>query len=206
MRLKLPLVYFYGIMPGKYMTIWPVYIIDDNPAALQFKVAVDDARVIQGQGHIAKDAPNDLSRKRYITKEVRYRLHQRTFREKVLMVYQEQCALCKLRYKELLDAAHIIPDAKESSRPSIDNGISLCKLHHAAFDRFLIGIRPDFKIEVRNDILKEKDGPMLQYGLQAFHGTSIILPIDQASWPNRNFLKQRYEEFEVACRVCLTDS
>jgi len=52
----------------------------------------------------------------------------------------------------------------------------LCKLHHAAFDCFIIGITPDYKIELRKDILDENDGPMLQHGLKEFHGNRIILP------------------------------
>jgi hypothetical protein len=29
------------------------------------------------------------------------------------------------------------------------NGLSLCKIHHAAFDRGIIGIRPNYVIEIR---------------------------------------------------------
>jgi hypothetical protein len=41
---RVPLVYFYGIIPGQYYATWPVYIVDDNPDALSFKVAVDDKK------------------------------------------------------------------------------------------------------------------------------------------------------------------
>ena len=56
------------------------------------------------------------------------------------------------RKEELLEAAHIIPDVEPDGEPIVKNGISLCKFHHAAFDRLLQGVRPDYVIEVREDI------------------------------------------------------
>ena len=41
-------------------------------------------------------------RGRYVTSLVRRRLHQRSFRERVLRAYRDQCALCRLRHQELL--------------------------------------------------------------------------------------------------------
>lgn len=97
----------------------------------------------------------------YITATVRQRLHQRTFRERVMQACGEQCSLCRLRHGELLDAAHIIPDGRPGGDPIVQNGLALCKLHHAAFDRRFLGIRPDYMVEVRRDLLEENDGPML---------------------------------------------
>lgn len=47
----------------------------------------------------------------------------------------------------MLDAAHIIPDPDPDGHPEVSNGLSLCKFHHAAFDRRIIGIRPDNVID-----------------------------------------------------------
>ncbi|MEX1256760.1 MAG: HNH endonuclease [Gemmatimonadota bacterium] len=41
--------------------------------------------------------------------------------------------------------------------PTVPNGLSLRKLHHAAFDRHFLGIRPDHRILIRPDLLGEKD-------------------------------------------------
>ncbi|TFH46735.1 MAG: hypothetical protein E4G94_01800 [ANME-2 cluster archaeon] len=60
-------------------------------------------------------------------------LHQRGFRERVLLAYHTQCSFCRIKHAELLDAAHIIPDSEPKSLPVVPNGISLCKLHHAGF-------------------------------------------------------------------------
>jgi putative restriction endonuclease len=197
---KVPLIYFHGIIPGKYLAVWPVYIIGDNPNSLTFKVAADDkvnldfdSRKTANGSFISE--PLEEARRIYLTAAVRYRLHQRGFREIVLNAYREQCAFCSLRHLELLDAAHIIPDGDPDGEPTVKNGIALCKLHHAAFDSFLLGVRPDYIIEVRQDILKEKDGPMLLHGLQGLHQKKIILPHSQKLIPDPDFLDRRYQRF-----------
>jgi putative restriction endonuclease len=48
----------------------------------------------------------------------------------------------------------------------VPNGLSLCSLHHAAFDRNILGITPDLLVDIRSDILEEIDGPVLVHGLQ----------------------------------------
>ena len=103
-----------------------------------------------------------------------------------------------MKHRELLDAAHIIPDKEPEGEPIISNGIALCKLHHAAFDRFLIAVKPDYIIEVRKEILKEKDGPMLINALQDIHDSRIQLPTLRNHWPNPEYLEQRYAIFRKA--------
>ena len=117
-------------------------------------------------------------------------------RELVLSAYKDQCALCRLRHRELLDAAHIIPDTEPGGDPIVKNGIALCKLHHAAFDNFFIGIRPDFRVIVREDMLKETDGPMLRHGLQGLHNTKLIVPRRQNLRPDPELLERRWERFK----------
>jgi len=200
---KAPLVYFHGVVPGKYLTVWPVFIVGDEPENLTFKVAVDDLSVIGreweagAEGAGVSDTGTE-ARRSYITSSVRNRLHQRGFRERVLRAYREQCAFCRLRHLELLEAAHIIPDGEPNGDPVVNNGISLCKFHHAAFDRLLLGVRPDYVIEVRPDILKERDGPMLIHGLQGLHLKRIILPRYAQQRPNPDLLDRRYQRFREA--------
>jgi hypothetical protein len=104
-------------------------------------------------------------------------------------------ALCRFSHRRLLDAAHIIPDSEEGGVPAVSNGLSLCKLHHAAFDNFMLGISPDYDIQIREDVLVEHDGPMLVHGLQELHGQRIQLPHRQADRPSREALAWRYERF-----------
>ena len=195
-----PLIYLYGVVPGWYRPVWPVYVQHDDPAALAFHVAVDDPAVRQETTDsdptvsVAADAGSEV-RRRYITASTQLRLHQSAFRMRVLRAYQEKCAICRLRHPELLEAAHIVPDRDPRGEPTVTNGVSLCVLHHAAFDRHIVGIRPDYRIEIRTDILEETDGPMLKHGLQGFQGADIHKPHRPELWPRQDFLEERYQLF-----------
>ena len=195
---RTPIVYFYGIVPGKYMAIWPVYIVGDYPEKLTFKVAVDDVSYAKtNEIYTWSESSLETSepRRAYITATVRQRLHQRSFRERVLQAYEQQCACCRLRHQELLDAAHIIPDVEPAGVPEVRNGIALCKLHHAAFDSYFLAIRPDYIVEVRKDIMDEEDGPMLMHGLKGLHNNKIVVPASKRLLPDPALLERRYIDF-----------
>jgi putative restriction endonuclease len=200
MERKLPLVYFHGVVPGKYVATWPVFIVNDDPAKLAFSVAVDDATHI-GLSAFATDSggtaheDSDSGRRLYITTATKQRLHQRSFRERVLSAYRNQCAFCRLRHEELLDAAHIVPDTEPEGEPRVSNGLALCKLHHAAFDHYFLGVRPDYVVEVRPDILRERDGPTLVHAIQALHGVHLTVPAQSAFKPAVSLLEIRYKRF-----------
>jgi putative restriction endonuclease len=200
MTRQIPLVYFHAVVPGRYSAFWPVYVVGDDRRALAFRIAVDDAS--HADQSLAKHKRSSIAesmdegRRIYITATVLKRLHQTAFREKVLRAYRGQCALCRLRHRELLDAAHIIPDSEPEGEPHVRNGIALCKLHHAAFDSFFIGIQPDYKVVIRADVLAEEDGPMLLHGLQGLHGTELLIPRAEASKPDRALLEKRFVLFE----------
>ena len=169
MQRRLPLIYLFGVVPGQYMPVWPVYVVGDEAATLSFLVSVDD------QQHALPAAGEDSrvveARRAYVTVVTQRRLHQQTFRQRVLRAYQERCAICRLRHRELLEAAHVLPDGDPRGEPIVSNGVALCKLHHAAFDRYILGIRPDLVVDLRLDVLREADGPMLLQGLQGFQGS-----------------------------------
>lgn len=195
---QLPLVYFYGVVPGKYVAAWPVFIVNAEPEELRFTVAVDDAEYVgldpERTDWEAREGGEEV-RRRYVTSLTRVRLHQRAFRERVLEAYRRECAFCRLRHEELLDAAHIVPDAHPEGEPTVSNGMSLCRLHHAAFDRHFVGVTPDYELRVRPDILEEEDGPTLVHGLQALEGERLRLPRRRDDRPERELLERRWDEF-----------
>jgi len=197
---KTPLIYFHGVVPGKYLAVWPIFIVGDLIDQLTFQIAVDDMTYVHKMqevinGNIVRDS-DTKARRAYITYGVKHRLHQQGFRERVLTAYKDQCALCRLHHRELLDAAHIIPDAEPGGDPVVKNGIALCKLHHAAFDNFFFGIRPDFVVQVRRDVMTETDGPMLRHGLQGLHNTKLMTPRNLDLRPDPNLLSVRWKRFE----------
>jgi putative restriction endonuclease len=80
----------------------------------------------------------------------------------------------------------------------VPNGLALCKIHHAAFDANIMGIRPDYSIEIRPDVLVEIDGPMLLHGLQGVHNQRILVPRAVPLRPSVVFLEERYGIFRRA--------
>ena len=183
------------------MPAWPVFIVGDDERGLTFTVAVDDALALRRMDMLpfgsSVQADSEI-RRGYITRLVRQRIHQQAFRERVLHAYREQCALCRLKHGVLLDAAHIVADSDPEGEPVTSNGISLCKLHHAAFDKHFLAIRPDYVVEIRRDLLEETDGRMLKHGLQGLHQQHIILPSKENQRPNKMALEERYQRFRSA--------
>lgn len=192
MKHKLPLIWFFGVGPGAYLPTFPVYIVDEEPDQLQFIV---DAVT---HGAIEPRSALEETLKRYITVETKRRLHQPIFRATVLRAYDTRCAVCALGHSQLLDAAHIVPDREEAGVAAIRNGLSLCKIHHAAFDSHILGVRPDYVVQIRSDLLEEADGPMLRYGLQERHGQRLmVLPAARKERPARDLLEVAYETFRT---------
>ena len=138
------------------------------------------------------------ARREYATRAVLQRLHQQQFRRMVLTAYRDQCCICRLRHVELLDAAHILPDRHPKGEPIVTNGLGLCKIHHSAYDAHIIGIDPDARVHVREDVLHEEDGPMLRHGLQEVAGSRLVLPRRDDLRPNRDFLAERFDRFRAA--------
>lgn len=192
---KLPLIYFFGIERALYLPII-CQVTGDDPSSLTFNLVP-----VSEFGFTAIEAEVNLGilgsdTRKYAVGKVRRRLHQQRFRSEVLQAYQTKCAICRLRHKELLQAAHIIPDSEEHGVDLVQNGLSLCNLHHSAFDANILGIDPDLKVAVREDILVEKDGPMLEAGLRAFHQKSLmVVPRRKDLRPGRDNLAYRWERF-----------
>lgn len=198
-RRRLPLVYFLGIEKGRYRPFWPAFIVRDDPSALAVYIELHDAAttgIDLRDGDTSIDEPA-LDRV-YARRLTLQRLHQAAFRERVMRAYQHSCAICHLKHRELLDAAHIIADREVLGAPEVTNGLALCKIHHAAFDSHILGFRPDYVVEIRTDVLAEVDGPMLQFGLQATHGQPLVLPTRRADRPSPDLLEVRYSRFRQA--------
>ncbi len=134
---RLPLIWFVGVASGIYEPLYPVWVIGDDPVNLEFALALDEGQRFVTPGRIV-----DEDARRYVERVTKARLHQRVFRTQVLLAYDGRCTICTIRHAELLDAAHIIEDGKPHGQPVVPNGLSMCKIHHAAFDNKILGIRP----------------------------------------------------------------
>jgi putative restriction endonuclease len=193
LELELPLILARKIDTGVYVPIFPVYVVADDRERRQFVLALDESvRFLSDPLHLTDD------QRRYAQRIARTRLHQPEFRGRVIRAYSVQCAVCTLKHGELLDAAHIIADSEAGGLPVVSNGLSLCKIHHAAYDRNLLGVSPDYHVHIDGELLAEIDGPMLLHGLQEMHGRVLALPARKADQPDRDRLATRFDTFRKA--------
>ena len=160
MRRRLPVICLFGIVPGRYRPFYPVSVVADHPKQREFSLDLTEL----GARHLDDLASDELSRA-YRAQIVRSRMHQARFREAVMRAYHCSCAICRLKRSALIEAAHLVGDA-DGGEPVVPNGLALCKLHHAAFDRNILGVHPNLRLAIRQDVLEEIDGPMLLHGLQ----------------------------------------
>lgn len=186
----MPLILFRKEVANIYTPVMPVYVVDDYPEERTFLIALDESfTFLSDVRHLT--APQ----RAYALRLAKQRLHQPAFRTRVLVAYATECAVCSLKHGSLLDAAHIVPDGHERGTPTVDNGLALCKIHHAAYDQNMLGVTPDCEVRIAHDLLVEIDGPMLKHGLQEMHGRRLHLPSRTSDRPNRELLAWRYEQF-----------
>lgn len=132
------------------------------------------------------------------------------FRREVRRAYNSTCLFCGLRLPTSdsvrlpgVDAAHIVPWSQFDA-DIVGNGLCLCKLHHWAFDQYLLAVRYDnatgYSVVVTGTALAAfANEPAVLASLQAVAGPipHARLPHSQADWPRPQFLSQLYEELRV---------
>jgi putative restriction endonuclease len=191
-ELQVPIVYFIGTRPGWYKPVFPCYVREDDPAARMVVVAPGDLI-----GPIDDPAPipiDDPLERRYAVRQTRVRLHQARFRGRVVPAYNSQCAICRLKELRLLDAAHIVGDVEEHGEPVVRNGLSLCAIHHRAFDQNLVGVSPDYTVHLSPRLREDEDGPMLDL-LKGFHEVPLHVPTKTGDRPDPSRLESRFARF-----------
>jgi putative restriction endonuclease len=190
--LGVPLVYFVATRPGWYRAEYPCYVTADDPAAQH--VVVTPGRMV-GSVEEVEPMPIQTSVERaYAVRETRVRLHQGRFRAIVLQAYRDRCTICRLRELRLLDAAHIVQDVNPAGLAEIPNGLSLCSIHHRAYDQDLVGVSAEYEVHVAPRLVEDEDGPMLDV-LKEAQGRTIELPSKRAWHPDRTRLAERFERF-----------
>lgn len=109
------------------------------------------------------------------------------FRQKVLEAYNFRCAICGFELymggRSLgLEAAHI--KWHQAGGPDrVDNGLSLCSLHHKLFDRGAFKLDADWKLRVSQKV----SGPGLGSHLYPFEGKTLQLSPTYGQYPQAAF-------------------
>jgi putative restriction endonuclease len=190
--LRAPIVHFISTRPSYYRPIYPCFVTRDDAVARQ--VLISPGKMIGPLDEREPVPVDDPIERRYLFCETRVRVHQARFRARVVPAYSDRCAICRLKEVRLLDAAHIIGDLDERGEPEVSNGLSLCSIHHRAFDQDLVGVTPDYRVRVASRLLDEDDGPMLEL-LKTFHEQPIVVPARATLRPDRERLAVRFERF-----------
>ncbi len=191
---QVPLIYLMGIAPSVYALSAPVFVVQDMPAQRAVLVQIGSRATDLTPAGLR----SDVEVRRYALGEARYRLHQHQFRFSVLAAYQQRCTICALKERSLLQAAHIVNDTHDLGQPSVRNGLSLCAIHHLAYDRHVLGIDPAGTVHIASRLLDEEDGPMLRQGLQGFHLERISIPRRPQDRPDPDRLQLHYDGFLAA--------
>jgi len=133
--------------------------------------------------------------------EERVFVRDAAFRRTVVSLYQHQCAVCRLKIvgsnnQTIVDGAHIKPFA-EFRDDRFDNGLSLCKNHHWAFDRGWFSVDDNYRIIVCSDRFEE-ESPLGLRSLKDFNGEAILLPNQEAYNPRVEALQWHRSYWQIA--------
>lgn len=193
---KYPLAWLVGIRPANtifYYVRFPAFIARVDHRHSEFVIAIEEAALPVPID--AGDTDSPIIERRYSSRWTKSRIHQHDFREHVIGAYDIACAICDLPHAQLLEAAHIIPDAQDMGTPEVSNGLALCRIHHAAYDRNLIGIDAERRIHVAERARRleiERD----HFSLSTFESRHLThVPRSIRLQPDQNRLDRRFRAF-----------
>ena len=128
---------------------------------------------------------------------VKRKIRQAGFRG-IRELYEYSCAVCGKRRLDRsghpeVESAHIYPKEK-NGKDDWRNGISLCRLHHWAFEKGLFSIRDDYSIVIE-DRIRDDDN---YKEIISYEGKKIRLPNKKIFAPHSIYLSahRRIHEFK----------
>lgn len=121
---------------------------------------------------------------------VKQRLGQGAFRVLVTDAYRRRCAITGEKTLVALEAAHIVPFAKEQNH-DVNNGLLLRADFHRLFDVGLVGVTPDLNVRISPRIREAWSNGQVYYRLD---GKPVaVLPERGDMQPDRDRLKWHYD-------------
>jgi putative restriction endonuclease len=128
---------------------------------------------------------------------VKLRRGQDYFREAVLNNFGGRCGITGLAVRELLIASHILPwGTHVLERLNVRNGLSLSRLHDAAFDRGLVTFNDSLQLVLSPRLKAELSQRAVAENFGNYEGQPLSLP-DDAAPPDVSFLaKHRTKIFK----------
>ena len=146
----------------------------------------DEVSVVPKVGvKVTKNPPADGTESRA---NIKVRRGQDYFRTAVLNNFEGRCGVTGIAIRELLIASHILPwNSHPKERLNVRNGLSLSRLHDAAFDQGLITFDDDLKMILSASIRDALDNKAAEDYFGAYEGKPLQLPED-AALPEPKFL------------------
>ena len=156
-----------------------------------------EMEIIPKQGvHVRKRPPSGPTE---TTANVKQRRGQEYFRDAVINNCGGRCVLTGLTVRELLIASHILPwGTHPEHRLNVRNGLSLSRLHDAAFDRGLIAFDAKLRLVLSPRLKAELPQRSVAENFGAYAGELLQFPND-AALPEVEFLAaHRAKVFKAA--------
>jgi putative restriction endonuclease len=120
----------------------------------------------------------------------------KAFSRVVAAAYGQRCAMCGQGMshpsgRTEIESAHIVSRSVRGA-DDVRNGLALCRVHHWAFDNYLVGIRPDGSLEV-----PQAAAAMIgNESLASLNGAKLIVPSDPAHRPHPDALTWASTRFD----------
>ena len=120
---------------------------------------------------------------------IKQRVNQNFFRKAVLSSYSSTCCITGLNTRSLLIASHIKPwkISNETEKTNPRNGLCLNALHDKAFDKGLITVSPDYRIQISQRITDIYCGATVERFFKIYQNQQIIKP--EKFVPDKEFLE-----------------
>ena len=136
-----------------------------------------------------------ISEGEFVQFEAESKIRKAGFRQAIMRIYKYTCSVCQMHIltldgESVTEAAHIIPFSI-SKNDDVRNGISLCKLHHWAFDKGLISLNKTYKVIV-SELISER-GPT-EWRLKTLQDKEILLPEHKELYPAQEALAWHREQ------------
>ena len=179
-----------GVRPDQFL----VYCINAEP--LHIFGAEQEMTQILSRAASLEEIPEqtieDLAvDRKTVVESVRKKSRDANFKKIVMSAYNNRCAITRMQLR-LVDAAHILPVAADSSSDHVTNGVALSPTFHRAYDNCLIYFDQDCFVRLSNEKVSELREANLLGGLDTFSSfmdQKIHLPFDQSQRPRAEYIE-----------------
>ena len=184
-----------GLVHGAKMEeeVWNEFY--GNPELLAFESEKIIARLTNQSIEMCTSIrTDDLPQGRERSVIIKQRVNQSFFRSTVMSAYNFHCCISGVNIAELLEACHIVDWSQdERNRVNPKNGLCMNSFFHKAYDKHLLGITPDMRIVVSEELLQGSTEISFFNYLKTIAGKKILLP--DKFLPQKELLEIHYNKF-----------